>query len=77
MKGILIKASEDQFTVLLDEQKGKRREVKFNPSKYASFKLGYATTYFRSQGRTVDRAYILHSAYTNKENVLCGNDSTC
>lgn len=69
MQGTIIKASSDQFTVLI-KTKGKPRKVTFNPNKYASFKLGYATTYFGSQGRDVDRAYVLHSPYTNKEMFL-------
>lgn len=66
MQGTLIKAAPHEFKVLV-KTKDTSREVTFNPNQYASFKLGYATTYFRSQGRTTDRAYILHSIHTNKE----------
>jgi ATP-dependent exoDNAse (exonuclease V) alpha subunit len=71
-QGTLIKVSPSEFTVLVKDEKGKAREVSVDPNKYASFKLGYATTYFRSQGRTLDRAYILHSVHTNKEMFYVG-----
>lgn len=65
-EGILIKASEDKFTVQISEE-GKKRTVTFNPQKYRTFQLGYATTYYRAQGRTMDRAFVLHSPLMNKE----------
>ena len=72
MQGTLIKASTSEFTVSVKDKEGKAREITVDPNKYASFKLGYATTYFRSQGRTIDRAYILHSIHTNKEMFYVG-----
>ena len=66
-QGTLVKISPDQLTILVKDKNGKGREVVVDPKKYASFKVGYATTYFRSQGNTLDRAYILHSVHTNKE----------
>ena len=67
MDGVLIKASEKSFTVQIG-----RRHVTFDPRHYCSFQLGYATTYYRSQGRTVDKAYILHSTMLNKEGFYVG-----
>jgi hypothetical protein len=65
--GILIRAEKDQFTVALQENGKKTRLIKFDPSKYRGFQLGYASTAHSVQGRTVDRAYILHSPYLNKQ----------
>ncbi len=71
--GILIKASEKEFTVSLDG-KGEqgRKTVKFDPGKYRSYQLGYASTGYRSQGRTVERAYVLHSPGMNKKEFYVG-----
>lgn len=65
--GILIRAEKDQFTVALQENGKKTRIVRFDPSQYRGFQLGYASTAHCVQGRTVDRAYILHSPYLNKQ----------
>lgn len=64
MRGTLVAASEDQFVVALQ---GSQRKITFSPEEYAGFQLGYATTYNRSQGQTLDRVYILHSPQMNKE----------
>lgn len=66
-QGSLVKVSPDSLTILIKDNSGIAREVVVNPSKYAGFKLGYATTCFRSQGKTIDRAYVLHSVNTNRE----------
>ncbi len=71
MQGVLIKASKNKFTVQLKEE-NRTRHISFNPNSYRSFQLGYATTYYRSQGRTVDRAYVLHSPMMNKEMFYVG-----
>lgn len=69
MRGTLINASPDRFEVaLLDET----RKISFHPEEYTGFQLGYATTYFRSQGQTVERAYVLHSPQMNKEKFYVG-----
>ncbi|WP_079989434.1 AAA family ATPase, partial [Candidatus Protochlamydia phocaeensis] len=64
MIGTLVEASKEQFIVALQDQ---GRKISFNPETYTGFQLGYATTYNRSQGQTVDRAYVLHSLQMNKE----------
>jgi Ti-type conjugative transfer relaxase TraA len=64
--GTLIKASPSKFTVRLDGE-ASNKDVSFNPADHPYFQLGYATTYYRGQGKTIDRAYILHSPYMNKE----------
>jgi len=51
-QGILIKATENKFTIASEG-----KEISFDPKKYTSFQLGYATTCFRSQGATVDFCY--------------------
>lgn len=58
--GVLTKASNDKFIVSINRKEA-RHEIEFNPKEYSHFSLGYATTAYRSQGRTVDRAYLLHS----------------
>ncbi len=76
LKGTLIKAEQDSFTVAVKQagqidieqtQKEFTRLITFNPSKYNHFQLGYATTIYRSQGKTIDKAYVLHSPMINKE----------
>ena len=74
-EGILVKASPESFTVQLKEG-SQTRNVTFDPSQYNSFQLGYATTYYRSQGRTIDKAYVLHSPMMNKE-ILCWPYPSC
>lgn len=69
--GKLVKASEGKFVVTLQND-GHSREISFDPRAYRTFQLGYATTYYRSQGRTVDRAYILHSRQMNREMFYVG-----
>ncbi len=65
--GTLVKAKPNEFVVRIKEGRTSR-EVKFNPRKYQSFQLGYATTNYRSQGKTIDRTYVLHSPMFNKPN---------
>ena len=66
-KGTLIKASPNEFIVA-----AQHKEITFDPNKYSHFQLAYATTYYRSQGKTIDRAYILHSPRMNKEMFYVG-----
>ena len=67
-EGVLVKASLDGFVVQLQEG----REVTFDPRDYQSFQLGYATTYYRSQGRAADKVFVLHSPMMNKEMFYVG-----
>lgn len=53
--------SENQCQINLDEGK----EVEFNPQTYHGLKLGYAATVYKSQGKTLDQVYVLHSNATN------------
>lgn len=63
--GILVSASEEKF-VIRTQAGEQQKEIVFDPRKFTSYQLGYATTYYRAQGRTVDRAYVLYSKYMNK-----------
>lgn len=72
LTGILREAEPDRFVVTLQTEDRKKQTIVFNPQQYRAFQLGYATTYFRSQGRTIDRAYILHSPMMNQEMLYVG-----
>ena len=54
-QGVLISASKNKFVVAVDD-----KEVSFNPEEFTAFQLAYASTNYRSQGRTVDRCYLLY-----------------
>jgi len=80
-RGILTKASLNKFIVTISD-KGESREISFNPKKLNSFQLGYALTYNRSQGKSVDRAFVVASPMLNKEMFYVGltrhvHDVTC
>ena len=55
-RGVLIAASEKEFTVRVDDA----RDITFDPEKYNDFQHGYAYTFHTSQGSTFDRVYALH-----------------
>jgi ATP-dependent exoDNAse (exonuclease V) alpha subunit len=60
--GTVRKIEGDEITVALDTSKGKAghgREVKFSLSEYEEISHGYAATVHKSQGSTVDRAFVL------------------
>ncbi len=63
--GILVSASDEKFVLKIQGEE-KPREVTFDPRTFTAYQLGYATTYYRAQGRTVDRAYVLYSKNINK-----------
>lgn len=71
MTGVLVEASTNRFVVSVKQKEGER-QISFDPDQFRNFQLGYATTYFRSQGQTVDRAYVLHSPQMNKEKFYVG-----
>ena len=71
-RGVLTETNEGKFSVSVNSQSGKTKSIIFNPKEYSHYQLGYATTYFRSQGQTVDRAYVLFSPYMNKEAFYVG-----
>ncbi|MEQ1953646.1 AAA family ATPase [Mesorhizobium yinganensis] len=61
MLGTVETVDEGHLSVLLDSEDGTPRRVTFNPESYRSFDHGYAVTIHKSQGATVDRAYVLFS----------------
>jgi Ti-type conjugative transfer relaxase TraA len=44
----------------------------FNPKEFGGFHLGYAKTYYRVQGDTVDRSYVLFAPQIDKEQMYVG-----
>lgn len=72
LSGVLIEAAPDKFVVSIRKDNKKNETVVFNPEEYHAFQLGYASTFYRSQGRTVDRAYVLHSPMMNKQMFYVG-----
>lgn len=64
--GTVIQAEADKFVVSVEKGAKDTRIVTFNPQEYYSYQLGYASTYFRSQGKTIDKAYVLHSPSLNR-----------
>lgn len=70
-QGILVEASSECFKVEIGSGEN-RRLVSFDPRYYRHFSLGYARTHYRSQGETVDRAYILHSPASHRANFYVG-----
>ena len=72
MSGVLIEAEQGKFVVSVRDGQQKPRTVVFNPQEYHAYQLGYASTYFRSQGKTINRAYVLHSQALNKRMFYVG-----
>jgi len=60
MLGTVDVASDGEIVVTLDGD-APRLRVTFNPEQYTSFDHGYAVTIHKSQGATVDRAWVLAS----------------
>ncbi len=59
MLGTVEQASDGELKVALDGDT--QRSVSFDPRRYQSFDHGYAVTIHKSQGATVDAAYVLAS----------------
>ena len=66
-QGVIVSASKNKFVVAIEDKK-----IVFDPEKFTAFQLGYASTYFRSQGRTVDRAYIVYSSQMHQKLLYVG-----
>ena len=56
--GTLVGASKHKFTVEKDDGE----TISFNPGLYKNLRHGYATTIYKSQGRTLEEVSILYSA---------------
>ncbi|EFO34231.1 TraA [Roseibium sp. TrichSKD4] len=61
MLGTVEAIDEGQLTIRLDDEDGLARSVCVNPSLYSEIDHGYAITIHKSQGATVDRAFVLGS----------------
>ena len=72
LSGTLIEAEPDRFVVSVRDNTDKAQIISFNPQEYHAYQLGYATTYHRSQGKTIDRAYVLHGKRMAKEMFYVG-----
>jgi len=57
MLGTVVSAGDSEISVALDGDKN--RQVRFDPRDFRSFDHGYAVTIHKSQGATVDQAYVL------------------
>ncbi|MEP1522966.1 AAA family ATPase [Ascidiaceihabitans sp.] len=64
MLGTVEEAEEGRITVALDGVSN--RKVKIDPQSYRHFDHGYAVTIHKSQGATVDQAYVLASRTMDK-----------
>ena len=69
--GVLVEATENKFVVFLKDGEDQKR-ISFDPREYTHFKLGYATTFFGSQGHTTDRAYVYFTKQLNKKSFYVG-----
>lgn len=65
--GKVLQIEPNRLTVSVEESDKRTRLVTIDPKEYCNFQLGYATTCYRSQGKTVERSYVLHSPYLNKQ----------
>lgn len=54
------------------EENGKKREVRVNTKDYTQLEYGYAATIHKSQGATVDRAYLWASQYCDAHATYVG-----
>lgn len=64
MLGTVITAQNDEISVILDGDT--KRHVRFDPRQFKNFDHGYAVTIHKSQGATVDQAYVLASRSMDK-----------
>ena len=61
MLGTVVIAEANKIAVRLDSDDSSLRRAIFDPRRYSHFDHGYAVTIHKSQGATVDRAYVLAS----------------
>ena len=61
--GTISKLDEKTCVIKLDNNK----EVSFNPNQYQGLKLGYASTIYKSQGKTIGEIYVLHDKSANQK----------
>jgi hypothetical protein len=63
----LVRASKDQFVLRL-ENGNQTKEIAFDPSKYSSFRHGYATTVFKSQAASILDVFVFHDGFAGLRN---------
>lgn len=63
MRGTLLHASKDCFTVRINDQ----RNVLFDPQVYTNFQHGYAGLIHSAQGQTFDHVFALHSKHMDQQ----------
>ncbi len=66
VRAIAFDASGPVLTVALDGSSQNSKIVRFAAADYADFDLGYATTIHKTQGATLDRAFVLASSSMDK-----------
>lgn len=63
MSGVLIEASPKRWTVSVRREDKSQQVVRFDPETFPFYDLGYASTTYSSQGRTVQHCFVMHGAY--------------
>jgi len=66
--GTITSIRNGRITLMLDA--GRRAEI--NTAEFDGFRHGYAGTIYKSQGRTIDETYVLHSKYVRQESMYVG-----
>lgn len=62
--GVIVGIEADRISLRLDAPAGRvARVVSWAPSLFDGYRLGYAGTIYKSQGRTLDHTYLLHSKF--------------
>ncbi len=61
--GVIKSLDENHCTVELDQG----QNIQFNPKTYHGMKLGYASTVYKSQGKSINQVYVLHDTSTNQK----------
>ncbi len=61
--GTISKLDEKTCVVKLDNG----QELTLDPNKYQGLKLGYASTIYKSQGKTINEVYVLHDKSSNQK----------
>jgi hypothetical protein len=61
--GTIKALDEKQCTIELDQG----QVIQFNPNTYQGLKLSYASTVYKSQGKSISQVYVLHDRSTNEK----------
>lgn len=63
MRGTVLQAAQDCFTVRVNDQ----RSVTFDPQVYNNFQHGYAGLIYSAEGQTFDHVFALHSKHMDQQ----------